>query len=120
MALKGMGSVQKAVPAKNEFAEHLVSKPIQSTVSVEKKEAKSDWGGAQSETKNEVPGLFETNGMSITIEGGSTMNLGNYESARIGVSITIPCHPNTLNDAYTWGLAWVGERIEAETKAAKG
>lgn len=124
MALNVKGT-QKAAASKpfqesTDFSQHLQSKPIKAAVSTEKKVAGEEWGGAQGETEVVVPGTFESNGMEVTIEGGSTINLGNYESARIGVSIKVPCSPSTLNEAYEWGLSWVGERITSEVKKAKG
>jgi gamma-glutamyltranspeptidase len=57
--------------------------------------------------------------MAITVEGGRVMNLGNYETARIGVSITVPCSTATLDEAYNFGTTWVSEKIEEAVKAAK-
>ena len=91
-----------------------------SVTSVEKKLPKEEYKLQTSDVEDVAPGLFHTNGMKVTIEGGTTVNLGNYESARIGVSITVPCSPDSLNEAYEFGLAWVGERIQKESKAAKG
>lgn len=98
----------------------LSSKPVQSMVSVETKTGKVGWSGTPHETHTEVPGLFDTNGMSVTVEGSHTVNLGNFNSARIGVSLTVPCSPSSLNDAYDWALGWCGARIEAEVNSAKG
>ena len=98
------------------YAKHLGSKPIQAIVSTEVKKALSTPG----ETEVLVPGLFDTNGMLVTIEGSHTINLGDFNSARIGVSLTIPCSPQTLQDAYDWGLQWCSDRITKEVNKAKG
>jgi hypothetical protein len=104
------------------YAEHLgaptLAKPT-AVVSVEKKTAGVEWSAPPTEAENPA-GAFPTNGMKVTIEGSHTVNLGNYESARIGVSLTIPCSPENLEEAYAWGLDWCGKRIQKEVNSAKG
>ena len=104
------------------YAEHLgaptLAKPT-AVVSVEKKTAGVEWSAPPTEAENPA-GAFPTNGMKVTIEGSHTVNLGNYESARIGVSLTIPCSPENLEEAYSWGLDWCGKRIQKEVNSAKG
>ena len=34
---------------------------------------------------------FETEPATVSVDYALTMNLGNYESARISVSVTVPC-----------------------------
>lgn len=100
-----------------DYGAHLgsaVSKPITSMTSFEKKNVAS--GITQSETLH--PGVI-TDGHSITVEASQTLNLGNYESARMGVSLTVPCDKTTLNDAYDWATSWVSTRIEQAVKDAK-
>ena len=102
------------------YADHLESHPVQVLVSVEKKAGKDGWAGKPTETEVVVPGLYSSNGMRVTVEGSHTVNMGNYESAKIGVSLTVPCSPDSLNDAYDFALAWCGARIQAEVASAKG
>lgn len=102
------------------YDQHLTSKPVQASVSVEKKSGAGGWPGAPAESEELIPGLFTSNGMMVTVDGGHTVNLGNYESAKIGVSLTVPCSPESLNEAYDWAITWVGQRIQAEVKSAKG
>lgn len=118
MALKTPAGV--AAPAKNEFEQHLESTPAVGHVSVEKKAAGVKWGGVPNETETVVPGQFDSNGMKVTVEGSHTVNLGNFESAKIVVGVTVPCNPDTLNEAYDFALGWCSERIQAEVKNAKG
>jgi uncharacterized protein GlcG (DUF336 family) len=127
MALNMNSVVQKMVkPAAKvkqfggDLDSHLGVAPAKAEILVESKVAKGEYKQQSQESETLVPGLFHTNGMKITVEGGTTINLGNYESAKIGVSVTIPCSPDTMNEAYDYGLAWVGERISKETKNAKG
>jgi hypothetical protein len=65
------------------------------------------------------PGVF-TDGTKVTVEGGRTLNLGNYESARIGVTITVPCDKGSIEESYQWATDWVSKKIEDAVKEAKG
>lgn len=124
MALKMGGG--KAVPPKTgtDYTEHLgfaaqKSKPVTGIVTKEQTVSGKTIAGGTSETSTLHPGVF-TNGMSITVEGGRTLNLGNYESARIGVHITVPCDNDSLNEAYEYATNWVSEKIDEAVKIAKG
>ena len=37
---------------------------------------------------------------TISATGSQTFNLGNYESKRIAVSVTLPCAPTQINQAF--------------------
>lgn len=58
--------------------------------------------------------------LRIGVEGSRTLNLGNFESAKIGVTLTMPCTKETLGDAYDWATNWVSDRLEEAVKSAKG
>ncbi len=121
MALKGLEKVGGTEMV--DYSKHLGAKPILSMTTVEKTiKGKPVAVGASSETQEVHPGVFtkKISGMSIAVEGGRTLNLGNYESARIGVTITVPCEADTLNEAYTYASTWVSDRIEECVKDAKG
>lgn len=45
-----------------------------------------------------------------------TLNLGNYESAKIGVSVRLPCFVEELQDAYTTAKKFVDDRLNGEAK----
>ena len=111
-------SVKSPPPAT--YADHLESHPAQAVISVEKKSGGVKWAGKPTESEVVVPGLYSSNGMRVTVEGSHTVNMGNYESAKIGVSLTVPCSPDSLNEAYDFAMAWCGERIQSEVKSAKG
>ena len=51
---------------------------------------------------------------SVGVEYALTMNLGNYENAKIGVSINIPCIPSKVDSTYEEASAWVESRITKE------
>jgi hypothetical protein len=56
---------------------------------------------------------------NVNVSGGQTVNLGNYESAKIQVSLTVPCTKETLDDAYEFASSWVSERLEVVMKQVK-
>lgn len=113
MALKLSGK-NKGV----DYNQHLQTKPMVGSTSTSKSVSGKEIASSTSESQTLHSGVF-TNGMSITIEGGRVINLGNYETARIGVSITVPCHPESLNEAYKFGTDWVSARIDEAVKLAK-
>lgn len=57
---------------------------------------------------------FETEPAKVTVDYALTINLGNFESAKIGVSVTIPCYAEELAQAYEFAQAWAEERLTRE------
>ena len=45
---------------------------------------------------------------------GCTLNLGNYESARVDVWITVPCHVGQSDIAYEFVAKWCEDRVKEE------
>jgi hypothetical protein len=101
-----------------DYTQHLQTKPVAGEVSTSKSSGGAIIAESLGETQTLNPGVF-SDGMSITVEGGRTLNLGNYESARIGVTITVPCSKDTLDDAYTFATQWVSDKIDEAVKTAK-
>ena len=104
----------------SEFASHLQDKavlPVTGTVSVSKKV-----GGAplaETLTQEQVSKgvmLNKAEVFSINVSGGQTINLGNYNSAKIGVSITLPTTKDELDEAYNFATAWVSEKLAKAMK----
>ena len=56
---------------------------------------------------------------TVNVGGSQTVNLGNYESAKISVSLTVPCLQGEIDDAYEFASSWVSGKIEETIKAAK-
>lgn len=101
-----------------DYTAHLQTQPVTGMVSSSKAVAGKEIAGTVSESKTLHPGVF-SNGMTITVEGGRVLNLGNYETARVGVTLTVPCTKDTLEEAYDYATNWVSEKIEEAVKAAK-
>jgi hypothetical protein len=58
----------------------------------------------------------------LRVEGGRTINLGNYESARIGITVSVSCEQTVegLEGAYDFATSWVSEKMEQAVKEVKG
>lgn len=57
---------------------------------------------------------FETEPAVVHVDYALTMNLGNYESAKISVSVSVPCYKEEIDEAYEFAQAWVEERLSKE------
>lgn len=66
------------------------------------------------------PAVFKTTPAIVTRGYGLTLNLGNYESARFDVSISMPCYPEDVDACDKWCAAWTEERCQAEVSAVRG
>jgi len=57
----------------------------------------------------------------IRYAAGATLNMGNYESARIDVELTVPCklELEAMQKGYEWAKSWVQRRLEAEIENTK-
>ncbi len=59
---------------------------------------------------------FVTEPTRVTVDAGLTINLGNYETARIRVGISVPCYREEADAAYEQAYGWVTDRVAEETK----
>jgi hypothetical protein len=114
MALKGVGTAVKGV----DYGKHLTAKPVVAHVSTSKAVKGAEVASSVEESKTLHKGVF-TDGTLITVEGSRTLNLGNYESARVGVTLTVPCTKDTVDDAYEYATNWITGKIEEAVALAK-
>lgn len=49
---------------------------------------------------------------TVGFSAGLTKNLGNYSSARVDVSLTIPCTTGTIDNTFQEVVEWVNARME--------
>ena len=79
--------------------------------------------GVDSDTKDENETIevrkFVTEPAKVTVNYGITMNMGNYESARIDVGVTIPCYKEELDDAHAFAIDWAESRLNKEIEALR-
>jgi hypothetical protein len=59
---------------------------------------------------------FVSNPASISVKAGITINLGNYESGRVDVMLTMPCYPEEIDGVYEDVKSWVDARVEHEKR----
>ena len=56
---------------------------------------------------------------NISIKAGFTMNLGNYESGRADVMLSMPCYPEEIDGVYPQVKEWVDAKVSEEDKEMK-
>lgn len=56
---------------------------------------------------------------TVGVSGAMTLNLGNYESAKIGVFLSLPCPVDEIDATYDKASSWVSDRINAAVEEAK-
>ena len=54
----------------------------------------------------------------VGLELGQTINLGNYESLRIAVSLSVPCYTEEVAEAYKFAAQFITDRIQSERQGA--
>lgn len=59
---------------------------------------------------------FVSNPANISVKAGITINLGNYESGRVDVMLSMPCYPEEIDGVYEDVKGWVDSRVEHEKK----
>ena len=66
--------------------------------------------------KNEIGGVQLGAGPHALVDfsAGLTLNLGNFESARIDVRLALPCDPRDRDAAFESAKAWVAARLQHE------
>ena len=76
-----------------------------------------------SESSKETPinvGLFQTATATVSVQATHTKNLGNYQSLKIGVIVSVPTYVEELDDAHDFAVQKVSEYLNAELKALDG
>lgn len=65
-------------------------------------------------------GLFLSEPATVSVQATHTKNLGNYQSLKIGVIVSVPTYVEELDDAHDFAVKKVSEYLEAELKALEG
>ena len=60
---------------------------------------------------------FETNVATVSIKKGITKNLGNYESVRVDVMVSVPCYVEEIDTIYDELDLVVDEQINQQLEA---
>lgn len=51
---------------------------------------------------------------TIGVKAGCTINLGDFNSGRVDVSLFYPCQPDKVNEVYESSKQWVDDRLSQE------
>lgn len=63
---------------------------------------------------------FETDNLArIEAKYGLTLNLGNYESARVDVAISLPCYREEIEEAFEEAFAMCQKEIQDQVKGIR-
>ncbi len=49
----------------------------------------------------------------VGVDASYTHNLGNYQSARVGVSLRVPCIHTEVDDMFDYAKEWVNAKMES-------
>ena len=63
---------------------------------------------------------FVTETAFVRVEAGQTVNLGDFESLRISVAVTVPCYKEEVEDTTDQVCDYVAERLVDEVEAYVG
>jgi hypothetical protein len=72
--------------------------------------SRSTKAGGQVEQSEEIL-LFPDEPCYVSIRRSKTVNLGNYESERIEVGLSLPCQPEKIDETAAGAKAWVDQQI---------
>jgi len=84
-------------------------------------------GGGERETISEKTddkmirvGIFKTQTTKVSISKGLTINLGNFESARVTVGLDIPCYVEETKEMEEVVNKMIEDRLQAEVLEIRG
>lgn len=76
--------------------------------------------GAEENEEKELPvRRFETTPAHVRASYGLTVNLGNYESARCDVSVTLPCYTEEIEGAFVEAWKIAKREIQEQVKSIR-
>lgn len=59
-----------------------------------------------------APLKFETPPATVVVSTQMTQNLGNYNSLKVGVSLSMPCLPDEVDKTFEDVAQWVSQKID--------
>jgi len=120
MAIKFKSTPQVGMKPQSDFTQHLGAAKATGSVTMEKKVGKEEYKMVGGSSEDVTPPLMVPANelMMLEVEGGRTVNLGNYESARVSVSLRMPCSKADLEEAYKFATDWVSGKVEEATKGS--
>lgn len=64
--------------------------------------------------------VFETEPAYVRVSAGQTINMGDFESLRIDVAITMPCYAEMVTETQEQCADWVADKLEEEVEKYTG
>lgn len=62
---------------------------------------------------------FDKPHATVRVSQGTTLNMGNYQSLRLGVDVTLPCAVDKLDKAFIMAKKFVEKHLEEMVGASK-
>lgn len=63
---------------------------------------------------------FHTETANVSVSAGATINLGNYESGRVQVMLSVPCYVEEIDSIFERTKEWVDVRLSQEVQELRG
>ncbi len=57
------------------------------------------------------PVVFEHEPAKVNVSLTSTTNTGDYQSVKVGVSLSVPCTPDRVDEAFAFAKEWAKDRV---------
>lgn len=99
-----------------ELGAKAVSTQPKVSISVTKKEASQEPVVTQEEQTVLAPVVTASHPAIITVGAGRTVNLGNFNSARIDVQLSYPCSVDDIEAGWEFAYGWVDDKINKVLK----
>lgn len=119
ITIKSGGHLVKKLSTDTDYSAHLGFKQVTGSVNVEKKHASQSGGAIQATTQIPVHKAISDGCCRVGCSGARTINLGNYESVKIGVWLEMPCTKDDIASTYDFVTDWVGEQLTAAVAQTK-
>lgn len=110
----------KGDESKQSYTDHLTAQPAKSHVTIIKKDSLGEHVTKDEDGGVSAPLVHKPNRLArVQVKYGKTINLGNYESARIDIALEIPADMDDLEPCYSFASEWVGAKMEELLKEVK-
>ena len=69
-------------------------------------------GEEEHETEIGEPEVFKTEVARVGVTYGATVNMGNYNSARVDVHVSVPCYVEDLDKAHKFAEEFASKKLQ--------
>lgn len=63
---------------------------------------------------------FVTEPANVSMKSGVTINLGNYQSARVDIMISVPCYVEEIDEVFNKIRDYIDDRLKIESETITG